>query len=256
MATNASNDDMANFDYNVLIITDSRGRNLLPQLNKHQFIGFKINFKVLSFPGATIESILKRIERSSRTQSWDLYIIIAGICNLTHRVVTKGHRFLEYKNRKVEECIGAVDQVFDSVLKDNLHICTFTPASLHKYSNYRNDDPSIKEEQDNLLQDLERINNHIKKRNISADRATIDLAKQTYSLSLKKQGSRHKRVTKFTDKELPDGVHPSIKLEKTWAKYIAHMTVQIIRKRLQPADDPTDESDDSDHGNFKCQKRD
>jgi hypothetical protein len=72
--------------------------------------------------------------------------------------------------------------------------------------------PHIKEEQQNLLQDTEATIRHIISRNISRDSATFDLPKISYSLSLKKQGARHKRI-KFSDKELPGRVHPSINLE-------------------------------------------
>ena len=210
-------------------------------------------------PGATLETILKQIERASRrAKNWDLCIILGGICNITNRIATKGHRYIEYTISKVDECKAAIDQIFESSI-NHLHICTITPASLAKYLNHRNGDPKINEEQTNLLHDIEIINNYIKEYNISKDRPTIDVAKQSYSLSLKKQGKKNKRNTKFQDKDLPDGVHPSITLEQKRAKYMANMACKIIKKEhtieMDTNPSSSDETEDEgEHCYFKRQK--
>ena len=59
-----------------------------------------------------------------------------------------------------------------------------------------------------------------RQKNVELDIATIDLAIQSYTKSLKRQGLKSKKSIKFCSKELPDGVHPSIAPEDTWAKYI------------------------------------
>ena len=96
----------------------------------------------------------------------------------------------------------------------------------------------------NLIEDIEATNRHIIARNIRADRPTFDLSKQSYSLSLKRQGPKRKRITKFNDKELPDGVHPSITLEQIWAKYIAKVTIAILTKEERKETTSEDEEAD------------
>ena len=243
-------------NYKVIIFSDSRGRNLARLLNRIEDSTIDISYEVHVLPGATLDLIHKKIERSSRRYSWDLCIIIAGICDLTVRVVTRTHRYLEYTNRRLIETKSIINQILDS--QEKTHISTITPALLSKYSSYRNNDPTIEDEQKNLMDDIEDINRHIISRSIQRDVPTINLAKLSYDLSLKKQGNKHKRITKFSDKNLPDGIHPSIKLEEQWAKYISKQTEAILIKQAsqqQLTESTEDETDDDDSNwNFKRQK--
>ena len=240
--------------YKVVLYTDSRGRNLakhLIQANPDN----NINFVVQILPGATLETILKRVERSSRRDSWDLCIIIAGICNFTEKKINRGHRYLQYTTRKATETKDIIDQILQSQ-GNKISISTITPAYLPKYSNYRKDQ-SLLTEQENLLQDIEETNLHIINRNIDRDQPSIHLARLSYTLSLKKQGPKHKRITKFIPEDLPDGVHPSSELEQRWAKYILVQTKKIIAKNSTTED--TDSQDDTeeegqDSWYFKRQK--
>jgi len=228
----------------VLLISDSRGRGIAPRLQGETFQDSDITWEEIVLPGATLEIIFKRLERiKRRSNKWDLIIIIGGICNFTNRVSKRQQNYLEYKTRNINGIKLTIDQILET-FGTQIHIATITPASLSKYSNYRNEDPTIEKEQEDLLEDIESVNRHIIERNISRDSPTFDLAKQCYTSKLKKQGPKKKRVTKFTHTKLRDGVHPDESLKDTWAMYMASVAAKIISKREEPsAENPTEDSD-------------
>jgi hypothetical protein len=232
--------------------TDSRGRNILLKLTHFTPHDLNIEWDAHTLPGANLKTISKWIDRSKRRSTWDITIIIAGICNFTHKVQSRNKHYLEYTISKSEETKRAIDLLLDHH-GESTHLCIITPAVLSKFSNHRDGDTNIEEEQKQLLSDIEEVNNYIQSKNIERDTATIDLAIQSYTKSLKKQGEHKKKIIKFTGKDLPDGIHPSITLEDTWAKYIAKVISGIIRKN-RTVDDSTEESD-QDSGNFKRARR-
>jgi lysophospholipase L1-like esterase len=241
--------------HKVIIFSDSRGRNLAGHLTQ---VTSELNasFEVQTLPGATLDTILKKVERTTRRHTWDLCIILAGICNFTEKVTSRQHRYLQYKTRKVAEVKSTISNIIESQ-GTKVTICTITPAHLSKYSNHRKDIDNLQEEQDNLISDIDEANQHIIDLNISRDLPTINLARLSYTLSLKKQGPRNKRVTKFNPNELPDGVHPSTALEQRWANYITTQAEKIILKnlaKLNAEEDEDTEEENEDSWNFKRQK--
>jgi len=214
----------------ILLISDSRGRGLKAKIQSFTSQDLEINYEEIVLPGATLETIYKRITRSRRRQrtTWDLIIINAGICNFTNRKFCRGNRYLEYTTSKLDETRKTIDQILEN-FGTQVHICTITPASLAKYSTDRPEEtPQVKEEQDHLLKDIEEVNQHIVDRNIQKDCPTINLASNTYTRTLKKQGNKRKRIEKFSPKELEDGVHPTQKLQDIWAKLVATTIPKLL----------------------------
>ena len=244
----------------VQLVTDSRGRNILPKLIHHTNDDLDIEWNSQVLPGANLETISKWIERTQRRRTWDITIIIAGICNFTRKVQSRNKRYLEYTTRKADEIKSTIDLLLNQH-GITTHLCTITPAVLSKFSNHRDGDTDIVEEQTNLLSDIEDVNEHIKLRNIERDTATYDLAVQSYTKSLKRQGQQRKKIIKFSGKDLPDGVHPSISLEDTWAKYLVKVTASIINRNnttentTEDSDQEQSDSDQDQSGNFKRAKR-
>lgn len=249
--------DLSDRTFKVIIFSDSRGRNLAKHLHKVDQTDIDIKYEVQILPGATLDTIQKRIERSSRRYTWDLCIVLAGICNFTEKITNRNHRYLQYKTSQLSETKTTIEQILRSS-NDKLHLCTITPAALEKFSNFRKGDDTVQEEQLNLLKDIEEANRTIININIERDLPTIHLARLSYSLSLKKQGPTKKRITKFTPTDLPDGVHPSRNLEEKWAKYIAKQANSIIRKnQAKLNEEQQDDTEDEAHEeswNFKRQK--
>ena len=232
---------------NILVISDSRGKNIKPLLIDNTPITHKIKWTTQVLPGATLENIQKRLQRGTRRDNWDLIIVLAGICDFTSRSKENRNISLEYKTRKTEEVRHIIDDLYN--ITPNLHIATITPASLLTYSNNREKDSQIEEEQTNLEEDIKSINNYIIDKNISRDKPTLNLAKISEIRSLKKQGNKRKRVIKYDYKELRDGLHPNTDLLQKWATCICNTVTKIV-----PSDDSSsDEADDT--WNFKRQKR-
>ena len=237
----------------VKLFTDSRGRNLQHKLEEHSPPDNNVEWETHVLPGATLETVEKKIERTRRRENWDITIIIAGICNFTHRVTSRKGKFLEYSQRKADSTQDEINRILQN-LGETTYICTITPADMSKFSHQRNGDADLEIEQQHLLEDIENTNRFIKEKSVERDTPTIDLAIQSYTKSLKKQGPKNKKIIKFSGKELPDGIHPSIALEETWAKYIIKVTTTIINKLNREPEDSTDESE-PDTGNFKRSRR-
>ena len=239
-------------DFRALLISDSRGRGIKTQLIEKIPETNNITWDEIILPGATLERIQQRLERSQRRNKWDLVIIIGGICNFTTRTVTKRTRLLEYKTSKLDKAKEAINNILvQQGLKT--HICTLTPASLVKYSTEPT--PQTITEQEELIKDIEELNNHIATKNIERDSPTIDLARQSYTSSLKKQGNKRKRISKFNDKDLEDGVHPSAELQDKWTTYMAQVISKIAHK-IRPEDQDessSSEDEETESWNFKRQ---
>ena len=92
-------------------------------------------------------------------------------------------------------------------------ICTILPASLVKYFQVHNPNKDLpvglEEEQDQLIKDVERVNNIRRDYNRENNQVTINTTSRVYKNSLKRYRSKGKkrRVSRFTDKDLPNGVH-------------------------------------------------
>ena len=242
----------------ILLLSDSRGAGLKSIIQKNTPANYDIHWDEITLPGATLETLRKKVERASRRSNWDITIVNGGICNLTHRIKNRHETYIEYKISKLEETRQAIDQIIQS-LGDRAHICTITPASIQKYADHYNtrlNDTNIEIEQQNLLEDIEELNEYIKSRNIHRDFPTINLAIKSFSSKLKKQGNKKKRITKFNDKELKDGVHPSEHLKTIWAKYIVQMATKIANNihNRPPHSDSSSEESENESWNFKRNK--
>lgn len=226
-------------EHEVLVISDSRGAGLQDLLNEQPGSSLSINWTVKEIKGATINTISRKIDRLH--QNYKVIIVLAGICNFTtkHRRVTR--HTIEYPERRKDSTIEEIKNLLDKYIT-KVHICTITPADLLK----RQDPNSTVTEdiQKDLVQDISDTNQYIKTRNIDRDFPTIDLANNSTSHSLKTQGGKKKKIAKFTSKDLPDGIHPSLTLKRDWARYISQVTPNIIRKIEEKLEQDSSQSED------------
>ena len=226
-----------------MLITDSRGKDLEPLLLKYNTRNYHWDIRV--FPGATLQSIERKLAKYHAKA--DIIIVLAGICNFTSKIRTRTRSSIEYKVRRTEETKTTINSILDKFGRKT-HICTITPADLSKQPT---PDTSSAEEQSNLLEDIEATNTHIKDLNITRDLPTIDIAINSYTKSLKKQGGKKKKIIKFTSKDLPDGIHPSASLKDTWAKYLTKCTNNLADKLLRHDEpEPSTEETSSDEENW------
>ena len=227
--------------YSVLCISDSRGRGLEKFFNDKNiaklFPDVTLSFQFGVFPGESLELIATRLTQLTNNTDFDLIIINAGICSFTSKASYNGLNCIDYADRlsKTNLVITTL-QDLDQRLGKKLNLCTIAPAGLVKSFKVRNpnvDYPvELDTQQSNLLEDLGLVNQAIIERNIRYNSSTIDLAKQvtTSSLKRKRGGSR---VTKFTDQNLVDGVHPNDALKKTWFQLITTFIQRNIEQHLQ-----------------------
>jgi hypothetical protein len=189
-----------------------------------------VEYIIKVLPGRTLEAIaLVAREILPNYESTNYYCIIhAGICSLTVKTTSPFHRHcLTYPLQEREDKLKSIkDTLTDlkSRFGARINFCTVVPASLHKYFYTKNPDqqdapPSLNKEQEALLEDIVLINETIKQLNINYHNTNINLCARFVTHSKKKHQRSNtgnpRRVTKFKDTELIDGVHFSEELRQT-----------------------------------------
>ena len=218
----------------VLIITDSRGKGITDEINSRPSLA-SVKFDIKILPGVKLNDITQKIRTYSIYQKYDLIVVVAGICELTVKEVNQGLQILTYPGSDIHEIITKLNALRDTY-GSNLILATITPASLKKYFEHRNPtkqfpverEEELKSQQKALIEDIKEINSRIKESNAEANVTNIDLANLTQSRAIKYKFGRRHRTTKFTDKDLYDGVHSNSVLRKKWHK----RTVDVIDKSL------------------------
>ena len=198
--------------------------------------------------GATIRELGQRIERKRMAiESADCIIIIGGICSLTK----KEGSLVYYPESKVDSVIGEINEIVDK-FGEKIQISTIPPAKLIKASQKVLKDNNrgftvkeLEQQQRILLEDIDRINNHIINISIQRDSPTLLLAKSVLPTSKKwnRKRSKQRTVTKFRHNKLRDGVHPDHELKKIWFDIIANFMTKIATKISRPAEREVEQVD-------------
>lgn len=253
---------------NCLILTDSRGGGLSEYLNSQSYeeintnsVEQEVEIDVITIPGAKIQELARCIPAKIHEKPYELIIIIAGICNFT----TKEGKLLTYGESQKETVLEIIQDLRDTYPHAILTFATIPPASLKKNARFLNDTHnfSFTAQQDLLIKDIKEVNNFIVEQNIIEDSPTLDWARPTFitSKKRKRKGKTARKVTKFTDRHLPDGVHPNEQLKTRWFK----ITHKFIVRKLAPTEergtdatshsgsstDSDSDSSEKDYGNFK-----
>lgn len=235
----------------VLVLTDSRGRGLSEFLEQTAFKDDQSCEVLVSVvPGGKLPGLLDQASRyltgecRVKGKTIDNVVVEAGICSLTTRrtITTEGQSRTELRYvRDVDNLIAIAESVISSYhqFPERINIATIVPASLKKYSEYHNgealsSDATLKGEQDHLLEDIGKLNDIIIGENKELPNTqTIDLWRTVIKSSLKRvtkspEDRERRRVQKFTEKNLHDGVHGNQWLQVKWFDRIT----QILANRF------------------------
>ena len=233
---------------NVLIICDSRGAqlsNVLTTYLKEAGGDVAWQTRVNLRKGATFEALCNE---GINATGWDYLVIAGGICSFTIKITGQDKisqlryvRDAELRGRAIDQLQEDIDRI-RNCFGDKVNIATVPPACLEKYNQNNNPDlwasggyaKRITEEQAALVEDIEKVNEYIKKSNEDACVETINWRDYVFRNSLKRArtGDRSVRRTsaKFNPKELPDGVHFDKKLqEKVYRRLALVLTREYER---------------------------
>ena len=241
----------------IVIISDSRGTGLEDCIKQHPSFS-DYNHVIRILPGKDLTQIgaaAKQITSNLRSRFY--CVILAGICSLTERSTVLNERRLHYPLQKREDKISKIiDTIKDlkSQPGGSYNICFFVPASLHKYFKHYNptaEPPAVlDEEQSALLDDINQINEVIDDLNTST--TNINLLKRV-QVNVKKRKQKtnnlaYRKIRKFSDKELVDGVHFSDTLKNICFPLIYDTAIRDIREEtfLQDSQDSQDSDNDWD----------
>ena len=233
---------------NLVIVTDSRGRGLDYELAFSPRACNCVETYTKVCPGAKLSKLVEEAREidsqlRSRGEKADYTVIAGGICSFTRKAPLPhpGARSLVYDTK--QDCVSEIKSEIDRVrrtLGDQVSVATIPPASLIKYYQFMNGKPptgaflhALERQQAKLLNDIENVNRYIINDNIRTRVETIDWDRKVHSHSLKKRtkgkSTFRKRVIRFTDKDLYDGVHANTKLQDQWFT----RCVEVIYKELK-----------------------
>ena len=238
---------MSNKKPNIIIICDSRGRGLQNFVDSHpESSNYYNTIEIL--PGRDINQIaINAIQTISNLSTQNFYcVIFAGICSLTERTTIAGTQRIHYplnnRTNKVREVINTIRDLKQRY-SNSINICTIVPASLNKYFQHHNPQVPAPEgldaEQNALLEDIEEINQEIV--NINAGAITnINLSKRFFKQAKRKRQKiastiYRRRVLRFTDCDLPDGVHLSEDSKLTCFSLIYESAIRDLSHRPLPS---------------------
>ena len=166
-------------------------------------------------------------------------VICAGICGLTEKATIDGHRCIRYPDSTREERVQSATTVIHDLtsrFEAHINIATIVPASLHKYFNFHNANvpipESLQHEQDSLLEDVSSLNDMIVTSNKNFGITTINLCNKFLSKSKKKNRRTNtgsiRRVVKFKDDQLPDGIHFSDSIKEVCFSSIINTAIRDL----------------------------
>ena len=236
------NDNNAGYKPKVLIVTDSRGFGLTLQITRNQRIntlrGAELDVKLYS--GATLQELHECIRRANTFKSYDLNIVVGGICNLTERISWSGYNILHYPVKDLSSTKNTFLELREQY-QGKVIFATICPAGLTKHARVKNHIDELPQELENLLtenqirlnRDIEEINSWILENNRQYNCTNIDLSKIAKSQSIKRKLSGEKyRIQHFSDKNLYDGVHGNVLQRERWHKRTVDVIYQELTKRF------------------------
>lgn len=229
----------------IIIIADSRGKGLEEFIDQHPESN-RFNNIVKILPGRNLNQIaIETIQSISGLNSQDYYcIILAGICSLTEVTRIAGSKRIHYplhsRDTKITDITGTIRDLKHR-FADSINICTIIPASLTKYFNHYNPGKPLPEgleqEQSALIDDINTINTEIINAN-SQTVTNINLSKRVLIQSKKKKQRRttesYRRIFRFSDTELPDGVHFSDSLKSICFSLIYETAIRDLQHQSPP----------------------
>ena len=225
----------------VLFISDSRGRGFDSYVES-QNASDEYRYRYIIESGLTLEKIKEKIHQQHRYRKFDYTVVLGGICSLTEKTKQKRKAILSYpKNNspdKKERVIKIINDLKEK-LAGQINLCTIIPACLTKYYQVQNrtkETPDFTDEQSALLDDIEEINNTIKRLNSITNTPNIDYARRCYKHSLKRRRTGDKniktRVKEFENTKLWDGVH----LDKVYQSKLFEIIFDTIKRQLNPTE--------------------
>ena len=225
-----------------LVVSDSRGAGISRQVNRNQKLATlkKVRVDIRILPGATLRELRNAIANANAFHSYQLIIVVGGICDLTVKSQYDKLNILEYPAHDPDKVVGEFILLRDE-FGDKIIFSTISPASLVKYAKVKNNIECLPRELENrlttsqvkLVQDLEYINSWIKEDNKQSHCTNLDHSKFTTSCSIKKplQGQKY-RKEKFSDKNLYDGLHANSELKTKWHQRTTDVIFQEMNKRF------------------------
>lgn len=199
--------------YKVIILADSRGRDLENRLNRYNS---DVQFHVEVHPGANMKQLIKRIQTLPRTKgkpAYQLVIIHGGLCNIT-KIEYMPYRAAVLQMDTVGELLDKFKNDCENQIVINANIpVLFSPVvgiDLVRYAGHWNE--SLFKMQPVIDEVITEINTYIRTFNCERGLPTPNTSSCIHRCRGKDKGYR----THY--QKLYDGCHPSDEIKEIWAK--------------------------------------
>lgn len=209
--------------YNVLLVSDSRGRDLSALLNG---INTKFRFRVEVLPGARIGNLMEKVKQittEAHNQPYDLIVLFGGVCNIT-KITYMPYRAAIPRKSTINEIMSLFEEECDSL--DGIQTgapMLLTPIvgiDLIQYAGQWNE--MLYKMQPLVDEVTMMINGYIKRINSNRGLPTPNTSSCIHRCRGKNKGYR----THY--QKLFDGCHPNEEIKSIWAKAIMDSCWQIL----------------------------
>lgn len=253
--------------HEVLIATDSRGRNIHTYMDQQTILPKHIKIHTIFRPGATINrlqsSILHHIQTHPHMQKIQspsyiihLIVIAVGICDLTTRTRhPKGPELCYIRTpHKIQDIITQIQTLYSqlTVMKFKVKFATIPSVSLKKHNTFHNtlnitytiDELSTQQTQ--LEEDITCINNAIRHLHKPHQLRVLRWDRDLLKTKIRKSGKNITRIKKLTYNHLCDGVHPDSHLQQKWFHCMCHSVAEDMADHIDGYEFSTSSEDEDD----------
>ena len=250
----------------VLFLSDSRGTGIDTSLHEREDLSdIDIVFKI--WRGASYRNF-EDFLLEENSVNYALTIVCGGICDFTRkeRIQHKGENYsiLTYKEEynSVNLIIPRLTNIRNR-LREGVIFATIPPASIVKYANIINKSQipteltaKFLEDQNRLINDIKKVNEWIINDSKDHQLPLIDWHRPLFPSKTKKRDSngQTKRIEKFYDNHLVDGVHGDEWIKSKWFKRVFDIIPTYIRNKLDSS--TTQSESETETWNFKRLRRD
>lgn len=205
--------ELSNSTIKVLVLADSRGRDLEKLLNEK---GNVTKFTVEILPGASITVLVRRLHRiiaDSKNLKYDLVVILGGICSIT-RMIHRPYRAAVPQLNSVDELMskinGELELLHENQVTTPILLAPTVGIDLVRYAGQWSDD--LYNMQPLVDKTVLKLNERMKMINVNNGLPTPNTSSCIHRCRGKGRGYR----THY--QKLCDGCHLNEEVKEIWAK--------------------------------------
>ena len=153
-----------------------------------------------------------------------LYVWL-GTCNLTTRDKSGKIQLRSWNDDTVDEIVQNFKTIINIISEHPNSKVTFLELPIYSIRKYNGDDETFKDQDSELINQIYKLNGHIRDLNESVNSLSPEFSSDLYKNSKYKSGDHRNSKTRnyYNFNLFKDGLHPDKKLSKVWLRKIANV---------------------------------